>query len=105
VTEGIRTGIGLDRFAIEPSFSVTENAFEPRFIVGKSFGDRFSVSVSTTVGTTQRGSANAEFQVLENVYLEGNWESSTLTQEGDLGADVKFRYRYRQFRDVFRADD
>lgn len=105
VTEGIRTGIGLDKFAIEPSFSVRENAFEPRFIVGKTFGDRFSVSVSTTVGTTQRGSANVEYRVLENVYLEGNWESSTLEQEGDLGADVKFRYRYRQFRDVFRGDD
>jgi translocation and assembly module TamB len=105
VTEGIRTGIGLDKFAIEPSFSVRENAFEPRFIVGKSFGDRFSVSVSTTVGTGQESSANAEYRVLENVYLEGNWESSTTTQEGDLGADVKFRYRYRQFRDVFRGDD
>ncbi|NNG45484.1 MAG: hypothetical protein HKM86_00020, partial [Deltaproteobacteria bacterium] len=105
VTEGIRTGIGLDKFAIEPSFSVRENAFEPRFIIGKSFGDRFSVSVSTNVGTVQESSANAEFRVLENVYLEGNWESSTTTKEGDLGADVKFRYRYRQFRDVFRGDD
>jgi hypothetical protein len=84
---------------------VRENAFEPRFIVGKTFGDRFSVSVSTNVGTTRESSANAEFRVLENVYLEGNWESSTTTQEGDLGADVKFRYRYRQFRDVFRGDD
>jgi hypothetical protein len=105
VTEGIGNVIGLDKFAIEPSFSTRENAFEPRFIVGKSFGDRFSVSVSTNVGTTQESSANAEFRVLENVYLEGNWESSTTTQEGDLGADVKFRYRYRQFRDIFRGDD
>jgi len=105
VTEEIRTGIGLDKFAIEPSFSPRENTFEPRFTIGKTFGERFSVSVSTTVGTTQESSANAEFKLLENVYLEGTWVSSTTTQEGDLGADVKFRYRYRQFRDIFRDDD
>ena len=105
VTEGIGHVFGLDKFAIEPSFSETQNAFEPRFIVGKSFGDRFSVSVSTTVGTTAEGSAQAEFRVLENVYLEGTWESATTTKEGDLGADVKFRYRYRTFKDLFRARD
>ncbi len=105
VTEGIRSVIGLDRFAIEPSFSASENAFEPRFVVGKSFGDRFSVSVSTTVGTSTEGSALAEFKVLENVYLEGTWKSATTTKEGDLGADVKFRYRYRTFKDLFRARD
>jgi hypothetical protein len=103
--EGIRNVVGLDKFAIQPSFSTRENAFEPRFIVGKSFGDRFSVSVSTNVGTTTRSSAFAEFKVLENVYLQGAWESSTSTEEGDLGADVKFRYRFRQFRDIFRDDD
>ncbi len=105
VTEEIRTVIGLDKFAIEPSFSTRENTFEPRFTIGKTFGDRFSVSVSTTVGTAQESSASAEFRVLENVYLEGTWEGSTTTQEGGIGADVKFRYRYRQFRDIFRDDD
>jgi autotransporter translocation and assembly factor TamB len=105
VTEPIRSVIGLDRFAIEPSFSASENAFEPRFVVGKSFGDRFSVSVSTTVGATAEGTAKAEFKVFENVYLEGTWESATTTKEGDLGADVKFRYRYRTFKDLFRARD
>lgn len=103
VTEPIRSVIGLDRFAIEPSFSETENAFEPRFVIGKSFGDRFSVSVSTTVGSTPEGNALAEFRVLENVYLEGTWEGATTTKAGDLGADVKFRYRYRTFKDLFRA--
>jgi len=105
VTEQIGNVFGLDRFAIEPAFSATQNAFEPRFVVGKSFGDRFSVAVSTTVGTTAEGSALAEFKVLENVYLEGTWESATTTQEGDLGADVKFRYRYRTFKDLFSAGD
>ncbi len=105
VEEGVRNVIGLDKFAIQPSFSSRENAFEPRFIIGKSFGDRFSVSVSTNVGATTESSVVAEFKVLENMYLQGAWESATSTQEGDLGGDVKFRYRFRQFRDIFRDGD
>jgi translocation and assembly module TamB len=105
VEEGIRNVIGLDKFAIEPSFSATDKALEPRFLVGKSFGDRFSVSVSTSVGAATESTAAAEWKVLENVYLQGAWQSATTTREGDLGADVKFRYRYRQFRDIFRDGD
>lgn len=99
VEEGIRGIVGLDKFAIEPSFSPSTRSFEPRFIVGKSFGDRFSVSVSTSVGTSTESNAIAEYQLLENVFLSGAWESATTTREGDLGADVKFRYRYRRFKD------
>jgi len=105
VTEEIGSVVGLDKFAIEPSFSTRENSFEPRFVVGKSFGDRFSVEYSTTVGATNRSSATAEYQVLENMYLSGTYEGPTFTQESDIGADVKFRYRYRQFQDIFRDDD
>jgi len=105
VEEGVRNVIGLDKFAIEPAYSSTDQSFEPRFIVGKTFGERISVSVSTNVGTTAETSSVAEFKVFENVYLQGGWRSATTTQEGDLGADVKFRYRYRQFRDIFRGGD
>ena len=57
------------------------------------------------MGATTESSAVAEVKVLENVYLQGAWTSATTAQEGDLGADVKFRYRYRQFWDVFRGGD
>ncbi len=103
--QGIRDVIGLDKFAVEPSFSSTDKSLEPRFIVGKTFGDRFSVSLSTNVGTTTESSAVAEWKVFENMYLQGAWQGSTRTREGDLGADLKFRYRYRQFRDIFRGRD
>ncbi len=105
VEEEIRDVIGLDKFAIEPSFSATDRSPEPRFIVGKSFGDRFSVSVSTNVGTTTASSAVAEYRLLENVYLQGAWRSATTDRAGDLGGDVKFRYRFRQFQDIFRGGD
>jgi translocation and assembly module TamB len=103
--EGVKGIVRLDKFAIEPAFSASTKSFEPKFIVGKSFGDRFSVSVSTSVGTTAESSATAEYKLLENVFLSGAWESATTTSEGDLGADVKIRYRYRQFRDFLGARD
>ena len=105
VEEEIRGIVGLDRFSIEPAFSSTDKSFEPRFTVGKSFGDRLSVSVSTAVGGTAESSATAELKVLENVFFQGVWKSATSESEGDLGGDVRFRYRYRQFRDIFHDRD
>lgn len=100
VEEGIRGIVGLDRFAVEPVFSPASKSFESRFTVGKDFGDRFSVSFSTNVGgATPESAAAAEFKVGENVFLQGAWQSSATTPEGAVGGDVKFRYRYKQFRD------
>ena len=73
--------------------------------VGKSFGDKLSVTVSTNVGTTAESNATAEYKLLENVYLQGAWESATSTEQGDVGADLKFRYRYRTFRDFLSVRD
>lgn len=103
--ERIRGVVGLDRFAIEPGFSSTTKTFEPKFIVGKSFGDRASVSMATSVGGSADGVATAEIKLKENIYLQGSWQSATTTQEGDLGADLKFRYRYRQWKDFLRGKE
>ncbi|MGE5189543.1 MAG: translocation/assembly module TamB domain-containing protein, partial [Gemmatimonadota bacterium] len=105
VEEGIRGIVGLDKFAIEPSFSAATKTFEPKFIVGKSFGDRFSVSASTNVGASTDSSVTGEVKVLENIYLQGGWENTPASPEGDLGGDIKFRYRYRQFKDLLRGRD
>jgi len=105
VEEGIRGVIGLDRFAIEPGYSSTTKTFEPRFIVGKSFGDRASVSMATSIGASTESTATAELKLLENIFLQMDWQSATSTQEGDLGADLKFRYRYRQWKDFLRGKE
>jgi hypothetical protein len=57
------------------------------------------------MGTTAESSATAEYKLLENVFLSGAWESATTTTEGDLGADIKIRYRYRQFKDFLSGRD
>ena len=105
VNEKIRSTVGLDKFAIEPAYSSTTKTFEPKFIVGKSFGDRASVSMATSVGTSADGTATAEYKLREHIFLQGTWQSASTTQEGDLGADLKFRYRYRDWKDFFRGKE
>ncbi|MEK7366266.1 MAG: translocation/assembly module TamB domain-containing protein, partial [Candidatus Deferrimicrobiota bacterium] len=105
VEEGIRGAAGLDQFAIEPGFSSITKTFEPKFIVKKSFGERASVSMSTSVGTSAESAATAEIKLRENIFLQGAWQSATTTQEGDVGADLKFRYRYRQWKDFLRGKE
>jgi len=105
VNEKIRSTVGLDKFAIEPGYSSTTKTFEPKFVVGKSFGDRASVSMSTSVGTSAESTATAEVKLREHIFLEGSWQSATTTREGDLGADLKLRYRYRQWKDFFRGKE
>ena len=105
VNEKIRSTVGLDKFAIEPGYSSTTKTFEPKFVVGKSFGDRASVSMATSVGTSAESTATAEVKLRENIFLQGSWQSATTTQGGDLGGDLKFRYRYRDWKDFFRGKE
>jgi len=98
--ERIRSTIGLDKFAIETGFSQTTQSLEPRFVVGKSFGDRLSISASQSVGTSTYTSASGELKLWEDVYLQGTWESGTVDTQGQIGGDLKVRYRYRSLRDL-----
>ncbi|MGZ8441646.1 MAG: translocation/assembly module TamB domain-containing protein, partial [Candidatus Deferrimicrobiaceae bacterium] len=105
VNEKIRSTVGLDKFSIEPGYSATTKTFEPKFVVGKSFGDRASVSMATTVGTSAESTATAEYKLREHIFLQGSWQSATTTQGGDLGGDLKFRYRYRDWKDFLRGKE
>jgi len=105
VDEKIRGAVGLDRFSIETGFSQTTQQFVPRFVVGKSFGDRATVSVSTSVGTSAETSASGEVKLRENLYLQGAWESTTTSTRGDISGDLKVKYRFRQFKDLLRGGE
>jgi len=105
VDEKIRGAVGLDRFSIETGFSQTTKSFEPRFVVGKSFGDRATVSVSTSVGTSAESAASGELRLYENVYFQGGWESTTGSGRGDISGDLKVRYRYPSLKDLVRGKE
>jgi translocation and assembly module TamB len=100
VDEKIRSTVGLDKFAIETGFSQSTQSLEPRFVVGKSFGDRVSISASQSVGTSAYTSASGELTLWEDVFLQGTWESSTVNTQGQIGGDLKVRYRYRSLKDL-----
>jgi autotransporter translocation and assembly factor TamB len=105
VDEKIRTAVGLDRVSIETGFSQATGQFEPRFVVGKSLGDRASVTVSTSVGTSADTSAAGEVRIGENLYLQGAWESNTGSTRGDISGDLKVKYRFRQLKDLLRGGE
>jgi autotransporter translocation and assembly factor TamB len=105
VDEKIRSTIGLDKFAIETGFSQTTQSLEPRFVVGKSFGDRVSISASQSVGTSTYTSASGELKLWEDVYLQGTWESSTVDTQGQIGGDLKVRYRFRSLKDLLNGKE
>ena len=68
--------------------------------MGKSFGERVSISASTSVGTSAYSSASGELKLWEDVYLQGSWQSSTAYTRGQIGGDLKVRYRYRSLKDL-----
>lgn len=105
VDEKIRGAVGLDKFSIETGFSQTTQSFEPRFVVRKSFEDRVSVSMSTSVGTSAETSASGEIRLLENMYLQGGWQSSTSSTPGQISGDVKWRYRFQSLKDLINGRD
>jgi hypothetical protein len=52
------------------------------------------------VGTSTYTSASGELKLWEDVYLQGTWESSTANTQGQIGGDLKVRYRYRSLKDL-----
>jgi hypothetical protein len=105
VDETIRGGLGLDKFSIETGFSQTTQAFEPRFVMRKSFEDRVNLSVSTSIGTSAETTAEGEIRVLEHMYLQGGWQSTTTNTQGQVSGDLKWKYRFQSLKDIFNGRD
>jgi hypothetical protein len=59
-----------------------------------------SISASQSVGTSAYTSASGELKLWEDVYLQGTWESSNANTKGQIGGDLKVRYRYRSLKDL-----
>jgi hypothetical protein len=57
------------------------------------------------VGTSAYTSASGELKLKEDVYLQGTWESSTTNTQGQIGGDLKVRFRYRSVKDLLSGKE
>jgi autotransporter translocation and assembly factor TamB len=96
VEKGVEEILPLDQIEIEPTFSRTTGAFEPRVTIGKKFTEDLSALVATTFGVEPRRTLQLEYRLTPRVSAIGSWESETETQAGAFGAGLKFRYEYRR---------
>jgi len=86
----------FDRIEIEPAFSSTTGAFEPRVAVGKDFTEDLSALVSTTIGAEVRRGVEMEYRFSPRFSVVGAWESETGTQAGAFGGRVKLAHPFRR---------
>lgn len=107
VEAGFRDVLLVDRFDIEPTFSQTTGAFEPRISVGKNLTENLSALVGTTVGAETQYRGELEYQLTRRISLLGSWESETEDQAGAFGGLVKFKYTFRRLPrfGLFRRGD
>ncbi len=96
VTRELKRVLPVDRLEIQPAFSRTTGAFEPRVSVGKDITERLRASVGSTFGVQAKNDVWLEYDLLPWVTLEGSWESRTESSEGAFGGDIKFRREFRR---------
>lgn len=93
--EGVREVLPIDRIDIEPSFSRTTGAFEPRFSIGKDLTEDLSTTLATTIGVQNQYRAEVEYRLTQWISLLGVWESETEEEAGAFGGNLKFQHRFR----------
>jgi autotransporter translocation and assembly factor TamB len=87
--------IGFDRFHIDPYYSRVTGTTEPKLTVGKDVSEDVSVIYSRGLSGTGEQEVQMEYKLYRNFSLMGGWSSFGERGEGDLGADVKFRFEFR----------
>jgi len=99
VTRGLKRVLPVDRLEVQPAFSRTTGAFEPRVSVGKDITERLRASAGSTFGVQGKNDVSIEYDLVPGVTLGGSWESRTERREGAFGGDIKFRREFGSLRD------
>lgn len=87
--------IGFDRFHIDPYYSKATGTTEPKLTVGKDISDDVLVIYSRSLSGAGEQEVQMEYKLYRNLSLLGGWSSFGATQQGDLGADIKYRFEFR----------
>ena len=82
---------GFDRFQIDPYMTSSGASSGPRLTVGKSlFSDKFYLTYSSNVGTTEDQYVKLEYIFNRNLSLVGERD-----ELGHYGGDLKFRFEFK----------
>lgn len=89
--ERARTLTGLDRLEVDPYVSKTTGTVNPRVTVSKRLlGDKFFVTYSSAIGSTENNVIKLEYILGKNISLVG-----VRDEKGSIGGDVKFRFEFK----------
>jgi translocation and assembly module TamB len=89
--ERLRTITGLDRVQVDSYVSKTTATVKPRVTVAKRLvADRFFVTYTTLLGSTEEQIIKLEYLLSKNVSLIGMRD-----ERGSMGGDVKFRFEFK----------
>lgn len=95
VEDKFKDYVGFDRFHIDPYYSKVTGTTEPKLTVGKELSEDASVLYSKGLSGTGEQEVQMEYRLFRNFSLMGGWSSFGASREGDLGADMKFRFEFR----------
>lgn len=87
--------IGFDRFHIDPYYSRVTGTTEPKLTVGKDISEDVLVVYSRSLSSAGEQEAQVEYKLHRNLSVMGGWSSFGVSSQGDLGADMKFRFEFR----------
>jgi autotransporter translocation and assembly factor TamB len=87
--------LGIDRVRLEPSYSKRSGTTVPFITLTKNISDNVEVRYSTSVAGAGDQKFTLEYKLTRNFSLLGSWDDQAETAAGNLGADMKFRFRFR----------
>lgn len=87
--------LGIDRVRLEPSYSKRSGTTVPFITLTKDISDNVEARYSTSVAGAGDQKFSLEYKLTRNFSLLGSWDDQAETTAGNLGADMKFRFRFR----------
>lgn len=87
--------VGFDRFHIDPYYSKATGTTEPKLTVGKDISEDVMLIYSRSLSSAGEQEAQMEYKLYKNLSVIGGWSSFGASRQGDLGADMKFRFEFR----------
>jgi translocation and assembly module TamB len=91
IEEKFKDITGVDRFQIDPYVSKETGTVTPRVTVSKRLiSDKLFVTYATPMGSVEEQELKLEYILAPNVSLVGGRDD-----EGALGGDIKFRFRFK----------